>query len=306
VTVQPAVNSAEFISQSVPAAMNPGQSYVVSVIMRNAGSSTWSAAAGYALGSQNPANNTTWGLSQVPMPTTVIPGAQANFSFFVTAPSTPGIYNFKWRMVGPGGSFGQFSPNVSINVGGVPASPGLLNTAVASNSQINLTWTDLSSNETGFKIERKTGSGSFVQIAAVGANVTSYSNTGLAPTTNYCYRVRAFNTGGNSGYTNESCATTPDQPPAPPTNLNIVGGCGHVDLWWDDNSNNETGFIIERRVGAFGAYSTYSTVPANEPWFSDNGEFAINTYYYYRVRAYNAAGISAPSNAVFVFMTCVE
>ena len=306
ITVRAAVDSAEFLSQSVPANMNPGQSYVVSVVMRNAGSSIWSAAAGYALGSQNPTNNTTWGLNRVAMPTTVIPGVQASFSFFVTAPSTPGVYNFQWRMVGPAGSFGQLSPNVSVNVGGVPSSPNFLTAVTVSNSQINLSWIDLGNNETGFKIERKTGSGSYVQIATVSANVGSYLNTGLAPTTNYCYRVRAFNTGGNSGYTNESCAITPDQPPSPPTNLNLVSGCGHVDLWWDDNSNNETGFIVERREGSYGAFTEYYRTPANEPYFSDDGQFTIYTSYHYRVRAYNSAGSSAPSNEVFVFMTCLE
>jgi hypothetical protein len=85
-----------------------------------------------------------------------------------------------------------------------------LTAAPASASQINLSWTDNSGNEDGFLIERCTGNNctNFAQIASVGANVTSYSNTGLAGNTFYNYRVRAFNAAGNSGYSNSAKAKT--------------------------------------------------------------------------------------------------
>ena len=90
-----------------------------------------------------------------------------------------------------------------------PAAPSGLTATAASTTQINLTWTDNSSNETGFKIERKTGAGgTYAQIATVGASVTTYSNTGLAIGTNYFYRVRATNAAGDSAYSNEASATT--------------------------------------------------------------------------------------------------
>ena len=61
----------------------------------------------------------------------------------------------------------------------VPKAPSGLMANVVSGSQINLAWQDNSSNELGFKIERKTEDGSYAQIADVGKNATSYSNTGL-------------------------------------------------------------------------------------------------------------------------------
>jgi hypothetical protein len=76
-------------------------------------------------------------------------------------------------------------------------------------SEITLTWTDNSGNEDGFKIERKTTtSGTFAQISMEGAGMTTYTDPGLAVDTTYCYRVRAFNTNGDSTYTNEACTTT--------------------------------------------------------------------------------------------------
>src|ERR1044072_2611637 len=149
------------------------------------------------------------------MPSNIIGGGQANFSFFVTAPSLPGTYNFQWRMAkGFAGWFGNASANVVVTINNGPNAPGNLTATVASNSQVNLSWSDISTNETGCKIKKKTGTnGTFTQIATVGANVTSYSNTGLAPLTTYCYRVRAYNA-NNSAFSNTACVTTPDQPPA--------------------------------------------------------------------------------------------
>ncbi len=65
--------------------------------------------------------------------------------------------------------------------------------------QVSLTWADGSNNESGFKIERATGSGAFAQIATVTANVVSYIDTGVSTGGTYNYRVRAYNSAGDSG-----------------------------------------------------------------------------------------------------------
>src|SRR3990172_3063220 len=60
------------------------------------------------------------------------------------------------------------------------------------------------------RIERKTGtSGTFAQFATVGANVTSYIDSGLTSGTTFCYRLLAYNVAGDSAYSNEACGTTP-------------------------------------------------------------------------------------------------
>ena len=76
-------------------------------------------------------------------------------------------------------------------------------------AQLTLGWTDNSTDETGFKIERGLStSGPFTQVGTTGADIGSYTNSGLADATNYCFRVRAYNSGGDSTYTNVACGTT--------------------------------------------------------------------------------------------------
>jgi titin len=279
-------------------------------------------------------------------------------------------------------------------VGPPPNTPSNLIATPISSSQINLTWQDNSSDETGFKIERKTGAGSYAQIATVGAGVQSYNNTGLSANTTYYYRVRAYNAAGDSGYTNEASATTLPPPPAAPTLKSpasgstvstrtprlewnassgatnyglqvattvtfatlVVNQTGITDLYydiapgtlnwnaiyywrvnasnsygtsswssyryfktalgpppnapsdltattisssqinltWQDNSSDETGFKIERKTGA-GSYAQIATVGAGVTSYS-NTALTAGTTYYYRVRAYNAAGNSDYSN----------
>ncbi|NJM15202.1 MAG: DUF4832 domain-containing protein, partial [Bacteroidales bacterium] len=88
----------------------------------------------------------------------------------------------------------------------IPEPPSSLTATAAGTGQINLSWTDKASNETGFKVERKSGTNSFSQIATVTTN--TYGNSGLTAGTTYTYRVRAYNAAGNSAYSNEVSATT--------------------------------------------------------------------------------------------------
>ena len=91
----------------------------------------------------------------------------------------------------------------------VPAPPENLTGEVISTTVINLIWTDRSTNETGFKIERKLVSGTFEVIGTTATDIATFSNTGLTPSTNYIYRVYSYNEGGKSPvYSNELSLTT--------------------------------------------------------------------------------------------------
>jgi carboxypeptidase T len=184
-----------------------------------------------------------------------------------------------------------------------PAAPGQLAATGVSSSQVNLNWTDQSDNEAGFRIDRCTGAGcgDFAQIATTGSNVTAYTNSGLAAATSYTYRVRAYNSAGDSDYTATSTAVTAAAPalPAAPAGLLVTSvSRTQVNLRWTDGSDNETGFAIERCQGSrCTSFSQIDQVEQNVVSFSNTGLRAKTTYRY-RVRAYNATGKSGYSNIV--------
>src|SRR5262249_10943324 len=95
-------NSAGCVGESTPPFMIAGRSQPVSFTMKNFGTYTWSSAGGYKLGSQLPQDNSFWGLSRVPLPSTVAPSASVTFSFTVTS-ATTGLYPFEWMMIQEGG-----------------------------------------------------------------------------------------------------------------------------------------------------------------------------------------------------------
>lgn len=85
---------------------------------------------------------------------------------------------------------------------------------------IHLAWTDNSSNESGFRIERWNGSG-WSEAGTVDADVAAFSDTGLDALTTYTYRVIAFNFMGESSPSTEAQATTGEAPPPPPVTFTL-------------------------------------------------------------------------------------
>jgi parallel beta-helix repeat protein len=100
--------------------------------------------------------------------------------------------------------------NVVVNPLLPPNAPSNLTAPASSATQIDLSWSETSNNEDGFRIERCAGKNckDFVEIAQVGANVVALSDTGVNRNTNYLYRVRAFNGSGNSAYSNTASVKT--------------------------------------------------------------------------------------------------
>src|SRR5205807_9606046 len=105
-----------------------------------------------------------------------------------------------------------YSNSASATTVGPLIAPSNLSATTVSTTRIDLAWTDNSSNEDGFQIERSSDNVTFAQIALVNANTTTYSDTGLTASTPYYYRVRATSTpSGDSAYSNTSHATTADR-----------------------------------------------------------------------------------------------
>jgi predicted phage tail protein len=149
-------------------------------------------------------------------------------------------------------------------------------------------------------VERCQGSGctNFSQIAQLGGGVTSYGDSGLSANTTYVYRVRAFNSVGNSSYSSTASAKTPQSSlPAAPSSLTATASADDkIKLSWKDNSSNESGFKIEQCKGSGCTnFTEIAQVDAGATSYS-NKNLKSSTTYLYRVRAYNASGNSAYSN----------
>jgi hypothetical protein len=94
----------------------------------------------------------------------------------------------------------------------VPPAPSALTTSAVSSSAVDLAWSDNSSNESSFTVERSLDGATWsVVTSALPAGTTSYRDTGLSASTAYSYRVKATNAAGSSSYSNVATATTPAQ-----------------------------------------------------------------------------------------------
>jgi len=202
------------------------------------------------------------------------------------------------------GTSGFWHTSVAVADSTPPLRPQWLMAIAASPSQINLSWSESTdfggSGLAGYKIERCQGSGctTYTQIATT--TTAAYSNTGLAASTFYRYRVRAYDgAGNNSLYSNISNETTPadTQAPTTPAGLSAAAVSSlRVDLSWTAATDNVgvVSYLIERCMGD-GCSSFASIGSAAASPYSDAGLTAA-TAYRYRIRAADASGnISAYS-----------
>jgi hypothetical protein len=115
----PQYNNAIYISQSIPGNMNSGQSYGVSVTMKNTGNNTWRQG-NYTLrlASVSESIAKTWMVSSVDLNSTVGSGEVVIFNFSLTAPQVEGNYNMQWQMAEGNSFFGEYTMNIPIAVTG--------------------------------------------------------------------------------------------------------------------------------------------------------------------------------------------
>jgi len=204
----------------------------------------------------------------------------------------PGTYRYRVRAVN---TFGQsaYTPWTVATVAGSVAQPPAAPTGVLAsdvgNRRALVSWTDASDNETGFEIERSPSfAGGTVMVAA---NVSGYIDQ-CGPGT-FSYRVRAVNASGASPYSAWASVTVAETAPAAPSGLVAsANGNDSVTLSWTDNSNNESGFRIERQTeqagGTWGSV-TVLTAPANATTYNDTPGSGVHRY---RIAATNFAGDS--------------
>ncbi len=234
---------------------------------------------------------------------TQIATVSANTSAYLSVGLTPSTsYAYRVRAYNNFGNSGYSNTATAITEAApiVPVAPTNLVAQTYGTTQINLTWSDASDNEDGFKVERAPGgTTNFAEIETVPRNTVSYQSTGLTPSSSYSYRVRAYNAGGNSGYSNTVTARTMDPittvPAAPKYLVAIAVSSGQINLAWTDASDNEVGFKVERAPGGSENFVEIGTAPKDATTYQDAG-LTATTSYSYRVVAYNATGNSEYSN----------
>jgi fibronectin type 3 domain-containing protein len=171
-----------------------------------------------------------------------------------------------------------------------PVSPVDLAAVAVSQTRIDLAWVDRSGNESGFEITR-TGGGS-TRVLAAGANITTFSDTGLTESTEYTYVVRAVNSAGASTSTNQAVAKTLATPPPAPTNLTAVGGgFSRIDLAWTASARADGYHVFQSTDGVQFAQVTTSFTNSAMIFGLEPG-----VTYFFKVRAFNSGGISGFSN----------
>lgn len=222
---------------------------------------------------------------------------------FTILSSFKGFYNlvsFYKRALNPTEIIHNFSQgpiNILVN------NPNNLSAQANQIGKIDLVWQDNSANEDGFIIERKYGAFDFTVLDSVMANVSSFVDSNVVDTTTYTYRVIGYNLFVQSDYTNTASATTPLSTLAAPTTLAAVlsqTSLNHAELTWQDNSSNEAGFIIERKIeNAKAEFAPIDTVGANVIAYVDS-VLADTTTYSYRVKAFNQFLASDYSNTASV------
>ena len=198
--------------------------------------------------------------------------------------------------------------NGNSNTTVVPVAPSNLTGTVASTTQINLSWTDNSTNETGFKIERKTGTGVYTVVGTTTTDITTFSNTGLSPNTTYTYRVYAFNAVGNSlTYTNEVTLTTTALLALPTLTTTAVSSITQTTSLSGGTISSDGGAAIAAR-GVCWSTTNNPTIALTTKTIDGTGIGAFtsnitglsaNTTYYVRAYATNSVGTAYGNEGSF-------
>ncbi len=189
---------------------------------------------------------------------------------------------------------------------GAPNAPTEMVATAVGPRQIDLTWQDNSEDELGFTLTRRPMGGGqntwIVLVDSLPSNTITYTDLDVSPLTAYGYRVQAFNRLPGSprrllsSFSNEDTAMTPNGRPDAPSNLRASAvSMTQINVQWNDNSNNETEFLIERRNPGTRDFIPIGTVQRNRTVYPDTG-LVHSTWYAYRVKALNEVGESDYSN----------
>ncbi len=211
---------------------------------------------------------------------------------FVDLGLAPGTW-YRYRLESASGGF---SPPVSARTGAVPAAPQDLHVGSLRLGAIKLSW-DEAEGAASYELERRATDGVWQKVATQ-SGVRTYTDTGLAQGAEYTYRVRAVNRFGASPWSNEAAQRTGAAPAAPGGVRAARTGDEEVVLAWEDSSQDEIYFEIERKLAGDTQWWVVGWMTPDCTTFLDAG-LPHGHEFYYRVRAWNALGPSAYSNEAY-------
>lgn len=190
--------------------------------------------------------------------------------------------------------------------GYLPADPTNIQASNITNNSATITWVDNATDETSYEIEVQNQTALSTSKISIGPNTTTYNVVGLVPGETYRIWVKALkNPNLRSGGIYVDVTTTgTSTAPAAPTNLThiVPSGVNYVRLQWQDNSNNETAFVIEKEGSTVGEFNEVTRLPPNVTQYDT---FVVPTQQLkYRVRALNGVG-SSLSNTITVPATYI-
>jgi hypothetical protein len=189
--------------------------------------------------------------------------------------------------------------SVNLNYAQV-TSPTNLNAFLFENMSIKISWADTSSTKTGFVLESSIGSTErWSVLDTLSTNANQYILTPIMDGSVYYFRVSTLYDSTKSYYSN---IVSVDVPLFAPTELSSsLQDLLQIDLRWIDNSSNEAGYKIERKVGTKGLWSLIANLPPNTSSFSDS-ELRDGEHYYYRTCAFSSDTSSQLSNETNLFI----
>jgi titin len=194
-----------------------------------------------------------------------------------------------------------------------PAAPSNLIARVISETEVELRWKNNATNAQGIRIERKTPGNEYDPVGEVIGDISFFADKKVTPKSIYYYRVRSFNSKGESDYSNEILVQTkligqdPTDPgnaeeaPQAPTDLAGELKEGQVILTWKDNATNEDGYRVHVSIGDFNNYALYKELPKDTTTYTDANLNIPGTTFFFKVTAFNGnGGDSVPSNEVMI------
>jgi len=187
-----------------------------------------------------------------------------------------------------------------------PIAPSELQLAKLSDTSINLRWQDNSDDELGFEVWRKDSSADYANIQTLPPNSISTNDTGLVFDIIYYYKVRAINQYNYSESNEVSTQSMVTVIEAPTDARAISFGTNWIRLSWQDNSDNELVFIIERKISSSLEFAQLATLSPNTTQYDDHKNLFASTIYTYRIAALSQVGQSDWSNEVTVTTLSID